>query len=416
MNKKRILLIVLGVVVVGALVIIFVFGGAGKFFQGALYNIRPIYRECRIEGQNYNSNQSIDCEDFYKKFQSHTFPDGEYTISAKYVDQRLTDNLIPINIAGLDMQCTYLENGYTPNFTVYNPNNPGAAENIKDRQEVPVGTEGLVVQMNYQKDGQNYFYDTNICEYAFRGLVSDGDKKPLGEARLDYNDFIKSQSLVNAVQILDKPYYTDNSGNTVKDFNAGNFYLALSAAPDILFKFTLPCSAQKVSVEIPTLQTDKDMVIPFKGLTEQYLNNCGSRLYLGLQNTNRADDIQTISDLNLEYLDGIAMYHLKLNQIGRVNDVNVIYPISFKVNLYERDRSDSQDVQNLGSGVLTITANNNPPPSTADQTAAATTGAAPISDLQASTEVGAAVIQDLTASSDIGAAASANRPKVKRAS
>jgi hypothetical protein len=355
MTKKNILLALLGVIVLGIVIAaIVILGGNGLLFQGALYNIRPIYSECRIEGKNFNSNQAVDCEAFYRKFQERSFPDGEYTVFAKYVDPRLSDNIIPLKIRGDHMECNFLENGYVPDFSVFPANNELATENIKERREIPVGSTGLVVQLNYQKNGNNYFYDTNICESAFRGTVLDSDKKDLGEVRLDFNGFINSRPLVNQILINDKPYYAGKEGEAVKEFQAGNIFLTLNAFPELLFKFSLPCSAQKIKVTIPMLETSKDLVIPFKGLTKDYLETCGSRLYIGLQNTNKYDDIQIFDDLNLKYKNGQATYRMKLDQINRVIDKDTKFPIIFKLSLHLRDRADSQDVLTLGSGILTV--------------------------------------------------------------
>jgi hypothetical protein len=406
MTKKRILLIVVIALALGGLVLaIIILGGNGKLFQGALYNIRPIYRECLIEGKNFNSNKTIDCEEFYNKFKDKAFPDGDYTVFAKYVDGRLTDNVIPLKIKGDRLQCDFLSNGYVPNFSVFTPNSELSTENIKERKEIPVGSLGLVVQLDYLKNGQNYFYDTNICESAFLGTMLDSGKKELGESRLDFNGFINSRPLVNQVFLTDKPYYGGKTGEAVKSFQAGNVYLSLNAAPDILFKFTIPCSAQKIEVQIPTLETSKDIIIPIKGLTKDYLENCGSHLYLGLQNANQYDDIQTFENLDLKLDNGVANYLLELSRINRVVNKDAVFPLIFKVNLHLRDRSDSKDVFTLGSGLLTVKSYTQKKDQQQDLSGT-------ISDQQASSEVGSSLIKDLNATESTG---TTNRPKVRRA-
>ncbi len=401
MTKKQILLAILAVVVLGGLVLaIVLLGGSGRFFQGALYNIRPVYRECLIEGKNYNSSQTIDCEEFYQKFQDGVFPDGEYSVFAKYSDTRLSDNIIPLTIKGDRLECTFLENGYVPDFTVFAANSELTSENIKDRKEIPVGSNGLVVKLNYLKNSQTYFYDTNICESAFRGTVLSSAKKELGEAKLDYNGFINSRPLVNEVLLMDKPYYSTQTGTTVKDLSAGNLFLSLNAAPEILFKFIVPCTAQKMEVQIPNLETSKDIFIPVKGLDKEYLESCGSRLYLGLENANRLGDIQTFTNLNLKLDNGVAKYLLKLDQIARVVDKDTTFPVIFKVNLHLRERSDSSEVITLGSGLLTVKSYKK------GETDADSAGG--ISDLQSTPDVGQSPIQDLNATETV-------RPKVRRA-
>lgn len=353
---KKTLLVILILLLIAVVAFVVMFGDGGKWLQGALYNLRPIYRECRIEGKNYQSDKIDDCELFSGKLDAMAFPDGEYTIFAKYSDKRLPDNIIPIKISdkGTKLACTYLDNGYEPQIDVFTVNDTLSSQRLKTDQELPVNSQGSVVQINFVKNGQPYVYDTNICERAFEATIYDEEKNPLGTALMDHNGFINSRSLTNEILINTNPYYTDKTGKTEKNFQAGNIYASLNFAPDIMFKFTVPCSSEKASVYIPTLETQKDVIIPFQGLNDHYLKTCGSRLYISLQNTNRADDIQIFDNLDLDISEKMPSYLLRLSQIARVADQNAIFPISFKISLHLRDRSDSNEVTTLGTGLLTV--------------------------------------------------------------
>lgn len=354
---KKILLVILIILLIGLVAFAVIIGGGGKSFQGALYNLRPIYRECRIEGQNYQSQQNDDCENFTNKFDEGAFPDGEYTIFTKYTNRQLPDNIIPIKISekGQKLDCTFLENGYEPQISVFSATDPLSSQILKPTQELPISSDGTVAQINYRKNGQMYVYDTNICERAFQATLYDEDKKPMGTALMDHNGFINSRALPNELLFNNQPYFSSDAGTVEKNFSAGNIYATANFAPDIMFKLTIPCSSEKASVFIPTLETKKDIQIPFQGLNEHYLDTCSPRLYMSLQNTNRSDDIQIIDNLNLENSTKGPSYLLKLSQVARITDENTIFPISFKVSLHLRDRSDSNEVITLGSGLLTVT-------------------------------------------------------------
>jgi hypothetical protein len=353
---KKILLVILILLMFGVIAFVILMGQGGKLFQGALYNLRPVYSECRIEGQNFQSSNATDCEEFINRLESGLFPDGEYTVFAKYADSRLPDNVIPVKISdsGKKMECTFLENGYQPEISVYPATDPLSSEALQEGQETPLYEQGTVVTVKFSKNGQDYVYDTNICEKSLQATVYSGSKTVLGTALLDHNGFINSRPLVHELLINNTPYYTDGDGNNIKEFPAGNLFLTLNFAPEIFFKLTIPCSKEKTSVYIPNIETSSNALIPFDGLNSQFLKTCGSRLYLSLQNTNRADDIQIIDDLNLDPEAAKPAYALDLSKIARVTDLNTTFPISFKISLHLRDRSDSTEIITLGSGLLTV--------------------------------------------------------------
>ena len=404
---KKILLIILLLLLIGLVAFVVIVGGGGKFFQGALYNLRPIYRECRIEGQNYQSEQAEDCENFTTKLDSGVFPDGEYTIFAKYSDKLLPDNIIPVKISekGKTLACTFLENNYLPEVSVFPVTDPLSIQRLKPDQETPVNSQGTVAQINYSKNDQTYFYDTNICERAFQSILYDNEKNILGTALMDHNGFINSRPLVNEVLISSSPYYTDKNGQAQKTFSAGNIFAGINFAPDILFKFTIPCSSEKPSVYIPSLETKKDVEIPFQGLNKNYLDTCGSRLYLSLQNTNRIDDIQIFDNLDLDSTEDPPSYLMKLSQIARINAKDTTFPISFKISLHLRDRSDSSEVITLGNGLLTI------PSYKPAKSTSQTEDDNPIDESLSSGDIGEA-IKDNSSSAD--ATRKTPRPKVRR--
>lgn len=355
MSKKKIILAILGVLVVIAIVAIMMIGDVGQYLRGALYNIRPIYSECRIESQSFNSDNKADCENFHQKFQDGEFPDGEYTIFTKYVDKALPNNVIPVVIEEKNLSCPFTENGYTPKVSVTNPKVAISTEQLKENQEVPVGDNGLIVQLNYDKNGNKYFYDTNICEASFSADITDNAKQKLGTALLDHNGFINSRGRVNEILIQNAPYYMGENGKNNKQFKPGNIYATLNAIPSYSFKLVIPCSYDSPQVEIPSIETDQDTTITFKGLDTEYLTNCGSKLYLSFQNTNEKSDIQTIRNLEINNQESLPSYDLKINKLARVTDTNTKFPISFKVSLHLRDRADVNTIVTLGSGVLTIT-------------------------------------------------------------
>lgn len=350
--KKKILIALL-ILLGAAVLVIVILLGQGKLFQGALYNLRPIYSSCKIEGSNFTSDKTEDCEQFYEKFQAGYFPDGEYTIFAGYTDKKLNNNIIPIKIKGKEMACTFTENGYKPQVQTFDPATPTITQNAEENQEIPIREDGTVVKINYLKNDQIYHYDDNICEAGFKGFFMDKDKNQLGTVKLDYNGFINSRPATNEILITNKIYYTNINNQTIKQIYPGNAYLSINAFDGAIFKFTIPCSSLIPKVTLPTLSVNKDTSIEFNGLTEEYVKACGNRLYLGLQNTNKYDDVQKIENLQLNGENPI--YNLKLQDIYRLNDPNLIWPVTFKLNLHLRDRSDSNEIFTLGSGVLTVT-------------------------------------------------------------
>lgn len=355
MSKKKIILSVLGIMVAVTIVAIMLIGDVGQYLRGALYNIRPIYSECRIESKNYNSDNKADCENFHQKFQNNEFPDGEYTIFAKYVDKALANNVIPVVIEGKTLSCPFTEKGYTPKISVTNPKVAISTEQLKENQEVPVGDNGLIVQLNYDKDGEKYFYDTNICEAAFSAEIADNAKQKMGNALLDHNGFFNSRGRVNEILIQNAPYYVGEDGKNKKQFKPGNIYATINAIPGYSFKFVIPCSYDAPQVEIPSIETDQDTTITFKGLDTEYLTNCGSKLYLSFQNTNEKSDIQILRNLEIKNRESLPGYDLNLERLSRVTNTNTQFPISYKVSLHLRDRADVNTIVTLGSGVLTIT-------------------------------------------------------------
>ncbi len=355
MSKNKILLGLLGITMIGAVGAFIYLGGTGNLLQGALYNLRPIYTECKIEGTEFNSTNKDDCENFHKKFQEGAFPDGEYTISAKYEDKRLKENIIPVVIEGTNLSCPFTEKGYIPKIEVYNPKSPLSSETLKEgQQDVPVGDNGLIAQINYNKDGQKSFYDTNICEAAFLATILE-EEEELGTAKLDHNGFINSRELVNEVLIANSPYYSPAQDLISKSFSPGNVFVKLNSMPDITFKFEIPCSHKYPEVKIPSIETDQDTNINFNGLTEKYLKTCGSKLYLSFQNTDQKDDIQVINNLTLIDEKTLPTYQIKLRDLARVAKTGAEFPITYQVSLHLRDRSDAKDIVTLGHGVLTVT-------------------------------------------------------------
>lgn len=354
MSKKTILLIILGATVAVVLVIAIIMGLPGRFLQGALYNIRPIYTECRIEGKNYNSQALEDCEQFQKKFQEKAFPDGEYTIFTKYVSKALSENIIPIKIDGANLSCNYIDNGYIPKFTAIDPKNALSGQELKNNDEIPLGSNGLILQLNYQKNGQTYFYDTNICESAFRAKILDSGRVERGQAKMDFNGFINSRPLVNEILITDQPYFAGLDGKPNRNFQPGNIFLTLDAAPTITFKMIIPCSVGLPEVTIPNVEAKNVVNINFQGLPKDFLDICESKLYLSFQNTNRYEDIQVINNIDLVSNGNDAIYQLKVSDLARVVDPQTTFPISFKLSLHLRERSDSNEVFTLGDGVLTV--------------------------------------------------------------
>ncbi len=355
MSKKTIFWIIGGLAIIGLILLTILIGGPSRLFQGALYNLRPIYSSCRIEGENYNSTKLADCENFHEYFLAHRFPDGEYTIFTKYADKKLSDNIIPVKIQGNQLSCDFLSNGYQPTFRTFNPLDTLTSQSLKPNDTVPVGSSGLVVELFYQKNGQQYFYDTNICESAFQASLKDNSAKELGTAKLDYNGFINSRPLVNQIFISDHPYYQKPNGENIKTLQPGNATLSLSPAPDITFKLTVPCSNFIPEVQLPNLEISGKTMLNIQGITPEYFNNCGSRLYLSFQNTNQASDIQAFNGIKWSYADGTISYDLDPIYLGRVTDPDTVFPISFKVSLHLRDRSDDKNVYTLGSGILTVT-------------------------------------------------------------
>ena len=343
--------IVLGLAVVA--IIGLLIGSNGKLFQGALYNLHPVYRQCRIEGQNFNQNNTDDCEDFFKRLEESKtskkefLKDGEYTVFTQYTDPQLPENIIPIRIKNNQLECTYLESGYKPQISVTDPNNPLASELIDSPKEIPVGSNGLILKINFLKNNQTLPYDDNICEAAFQGKISDTNKKELGTVKLDKNGFINSRALVNELMISDAPYYNLNQ----KDFDPGNIYLNLNIAPEISFKFSVPCTSKTPVVEIPNISTKDNALIKIKGLTPEYLKSCGEKLYWSAQNTNNAEDLHQI---NLDTRDQ-QTYLLNLRDIPTVAEKNTKFPVSFLLKLHIKNRSDEQEIKTLGTGIFTVT-------------------------------------------------------------
>ena len=271
MQKKQILTIGIVLAVISA-IIVSILAGSGRLFQGALYNIRPIYTSCHIEGTlnsgtAYSSDNLDDCENFHKKLTDKTplLKDGVYKITVTYTDKKIPENIIPISIINQQLSCTYLESGYTSVVDIMNPNNQLSVETVKSTDEIPVGSEGLIARINYAKDNHLYAYDTNICESAFQTTIYDNDKIVQGLARLDTNGFINSRPSVNEVLITNALYFTDKSGTTIKEFSPGNVYATLNASPDLTFKFTIPCSSNFPQATIPEVTTSTDSSLLFLG-------------------------------------------------------------------------------------------------------------------------------------------------------
>ncbi len=237
-----------------------------------------------------------------------------------------------------------------------NPNNQLSVETVKSTDEIPVGSEGLIARINYAKDNHLYAYDTNICESAFQTTIYDNDKIVQGLARLDTNGFINSRPSVNEVLITNALYFTDKSGTTIKEFSPGNVYATLNASPDLTFKFTIPCSSNFPQATIPEVTTSTDSSLLFLGLDSKFLQNCGDKLYLSFQNSNLYNDIQIVGPpITLtQVTDNTAGYDLRLADLAGINSINSVFPFTYTVKLHLRDRSDSRDVQTLGTGILNI--------------------------------------------------------------
>ncbi len=342
----------------GLVLIIFavVVSGLGKSLLEKFNSMKPIYRECRIEGRNFNSVQPSDCQNFDRKVQNGEIPDGEYSVYAKYANKSLSDNIIPVKIENGKTSCNFIDNGYVPSINaVYGKDDTGPIA-VQEGSEIPVGSDGLIIQILYYKNSQRYFYDTNICKSALSAEITDADGNTMGKAGLNQKTFLSTRPLVNEIMINNKPSYEQN-GEIVENFKAGNVFARFNFAPGISYKLTIPCSAQQTMIIIPNLETDKNIAIPFKGLNAEYVTTCGSKLYLTLQNTNRPDDIQTLEDIKLEFQNSspIATYKMYLDQIDLVIDPGTTFPISFQLNLNLKDRSDSTKIFTLASSVLTIT-------------------------------------------------------------
>lgn len=350
--KSNLFKVILAIILTIAIVIVIILFGQGKLFQGALYNLRPIYSSCKIEGNNFNSDKTEDCEKFYEKFQEGYFPDGEYTIFAQYTDKKLNNNIIPIKIAGKNLTCNFLENGYKLQAQSFDPATPHITQKINTDTEIPVLENGTAIRINYLKNDQIYHYDDNICEAAFSGEIMDSNKNILGTVKLDTNGFINSRPNVNEILVTNQIYYTNEKNQNIKQMQPGNLYLSINPLAGQLFKFTIPCSSYIPKISLPTISTSTDLNLKFEGLTEDYMSACSNRLYLSLQNTNKYDDIQKIENLNLNGEN--PSYLLKLSEIDRLKDSNTVYPISFKINLHLRDRADNNQVFTLGSGILTV--------------------------------------------------------------
>jgi hypothetical protein len=409
MTRKYTITIIAGIAGLALIGFAVVVSGFGKSVLETINKMKPIYRECRIEGKNFHSVQPSDCQNFDTKALNGEIPDGEYTVYTKYVNKALSDNIIPVKIENAQTSCAFIENGYTPSINaVYGKSETGPTA-IKDNSEVPVGSDGIVLQINYYKNGLLYFYDTNICKSALHAEIRDADGNLLGEAGLNQKNFITSRPLVNEVLIGSKPYY-EKDGLPVEDFKAGNVFARISFAPGITFKLIIPCSAQKTYITMPSLEIDKSTLISFKGLNAEYITNCGSKLYLSLQNTERYDDVQVIDNLKLEPQNNspITTYKLNLDQIDRVMDPNSAFPISFKMDLNLRDRSDSNQVFTLATSSLTVTGYT----SGQDDATADLAGAAPSAD---------PVISESQSTGDLSAEdkntekpAQPSRPKVRK--
>jgi hypothetical protein len=363
MTRKNLDTIIIVVIIIIGLVTVFVAGGVGQFFKDTYNKIKPIYRECRIEGKNFNSVQPSDCKNFSRKIKNQEIPDGEYNVFAKYIDRTYGDNIIPIQVKDHELSCTYLANGYTPVIDVfYNTSGTGSSpvplNQASQNGETPVGSDGLLVQINYQKNGELYFYDTNICEMALRSTIYDAEKKELGKTGFNAQNFIVKGPRYNQIMINNNPYfYRDNQ--VIRNFKAGNIYAKINFFPDQFFKFTIPCSWQKITVITPDIETSKNLLIPFKGLNPEYITTCGSKLYLTLQNTNQKNDLQGFEDLQFENNDaGIMTYKLPLQYIERVVDPETRFPVSFKLELRLADKSAAKGSPPLASSTITITGYN----------------------------------------------------------
>lgn len=356
MKKKTLIAIISGLGLITIVTIVVVLGGPGNLFQSALYNIRPIYSGCRIEGKNYNSEKTEDCEHFQEKLARQAFPDGEYTIFAKYSDKRLSDNVIPVKISGKTLDCSYLSNNYQPDFSIHDPSDPRSSQSIEPGQEIPMKDGGMILAMKYKKNGQTYYYDTNICESAFKVQLTDSKKTVLGSAQMDHNGFINSRPLTNEILINNTPYYQGESDQPVKVFQPGNIFLHFNASPDFSIKMTIPCSSSIPVTKVPTISTATTTPINFQGVSQEYFQTCGDRLYLSFQNANRYDDIENLNGTGFSFTGDGLTYLLDPSSLGRVMDKNAVFPLIFKVNLMLRDRSDSKEAFTLGSGLITITA------------------------------------------------------------
>lgn len=356
MKKKLIISFIASIAIVAIILIALFSNLPSKIFQGALYNVRPIYNSCKIEGANFNSNTLDTCENFHQNLLNKKYPDGEYTIFATYTDRGLGENIIPISIKNGKLACTYLENNYQPTLTVYDANNQIISQTLDKDSIYPLGSANKVVQINFKKNNQNYFYDTNICESALVGELTNESEELLGTVKLDTNGFINSRPLVHEILLNNNSaYYQKDDGEYVKSISPGNTFLTLNFAPDIKFKLTIPCSNYLPNVKIPNLETNQAVNLTFRGIDPNYYQNCGNKLYLHFQNANNSNESQIFNEVKWNYEDETLSTYLDPIYIGQISNPETKFPVIYKVNLMLRNRSDDQKAYNLGSGVLTFT-------------------------------------------------------------
>ncbi len=355
--KKKLIISFIALVAVVSVVLIALFSDlSSKIFQGALYNVRPIYSSCKMEGANFNSTSLDTCENFHKNLLNKKYPDGEYTIFANYTDRGLGENIIPISIKNGRLACTYLENNYQPTITVYDANNQIISQTLDKNSVYPLGSANKVVQINFKKNNLNYFYDTNICESSLVGELTNENEELLGTVKLDTNGFINSRPLIHEILINNNSaYYQKDDGQYVKSITPGNTFLTLNFAPDIKFKLTIPCSNYLPKVKIPNFETKEALTLTFKGIDENYFKNCGNKLYLNFQNANKSSESQIFNEVKWDYQDDTLSMYLDPIYLGTISDPETKFPVTYIIRLMLRDRSDEQKAYSLGNGVLKFT-------------------------------------------------------------
>lgn len=354
MSKSLLKNLIIGLAVLAALLIAYL-AGSGNLLQGYLNFPRPIFESCQINS-DLVIERAIDCNNFDQERMN--LPDGQYTLSAVYVNKQLANEgktIIPLKITAGETTCNFLENGYTPYLQVSDVSNSvSALETITQPTTISLGSVEKLIKINFLKDGQISTFDQHICGNGIEGQILYNNQL-LGNVKLNKNGFLNTTNTVNEIRLNPASlYYNEN----IKPTQPGVYFLTLNAYPDLKFQFEVACSANQETAQLENLSiqpNQENFTINLAGLSTEFFQQCSDKLYLSIQDQDIYKNNYYIINNSVRYSEnGQNFLQIRLLDLPFLNNPQIQLPYQAKVKLHLRDRSDSTEVKTLGEFELTV--------------------------------------------------------------